>query len=133
MPRPRFTLRSLIITVAIVGVTFGAWQFVRRCRRLADEYAGTASFLAGLEEGATRNSLMTHEEWQVACRDVEQRNRDSANRGGRVLFYGTPQHPSTARREAKRSARLRANYERAARYPWLPLQLDSPQAKNVGY
>ena len=103
----RLTTRRLMVLVAVVALitgTFVTWQRQRRYRELAVEYA------------RRERSGRALRKWIAADR-VPARGARSVG----ILIDGIPIDV-----KLERTARLRAEYERAARYPWLPVPPDPP-------
>jgi hypothetical protein len=98
MKLPRFTVRRLMVAVAIVGLTLG-FEVIRRRRVAFLEIArlndNTASVL--------RSELSESDE------------------------PGPHGDPITMRRLADYCDAMRKKYELAARYPWLPVEPDPPE------
>jgi hypothetical protein len=97
-PRFRFTVRGMMLAVAVAGMACGG-EVVRRRR---------AAFLAQAEvHRALADYLSVSEHY--------------------VLRPGDTHLSLTGRRRAEVEARLAAKYERAARHPWLPVAPDPPE------
>jgi hypothetical protein len=111
MPRARFTVRGLMIAVAVAGALLGAAVEALRLRRRSAEYAA----LAG----------------RHAANERTFRAIAAAGPGGALLLIahgpGTRSRRTTPGAEADHEAALRLKYERAARYPWLPVAPDPPE------
>jgi ribosomal protein L17 len=112
---PRFTMRRLMVAVAIVGIVLSIESMRRRsseCRLIADESVDTA------------NALVGH------CREVN-RMIEWARSEGTADYKKWAQELETdnnATRKLEQFYRdLAAKYERAARYPWLPVAPDPPE------
>jgi len=112
-PRGRFTVRSLMVAVAVVAILFAASVELPRLWNLRQVYLGFAEKYGYWE---TRLN---------AALDLRQE----------ITYYSTslPRGPvpSSARvaklkAEASYFARLRAKYELAARRPWVPVAPDLP-------
>jgi hypothetical protein len=105
LPRPQFTVRVMMVAVAIVAAGIGLYIEAGRLRRLSREYATLAArFAAG--EAAARRSLGLYERRfgrpaplaQVALSEVSiayyeaqaRRYRDAASRPWRALPPGPP-------------------------------------------
>jgi hypothetical protein len=99
MRLPRLRLRTLLMAVAVAGTALGGWRMWRR-----REYC-----LA----------------W-IRSYDFWEKHPEPPSRLG-PYFDGPPTAAQRAewqawtRAYAERGARMRPAYERAARYPWLPL------------
>ncbi len=110
MPRFRFTVRSMMVGVAIVGAALGLASMKSR----SDEFARKAHHFA----------------------DREARMRELME----FLAKPEPgSHPTSIRNIRKicdyiltgieHDKRMRRKYERAARYPWLTVAPDPPEPK----
>src|SRR4051812_8359590 len=97
LSRPRFTVRSLIVLVAVAAITSGVLVYVERMKRLSQQY---------------RERALNHY-WQEMTIGTGQKS----GYNGKVL---SPD-PSGL---VSYHAQLREKYERAARYPWLPVEPD---------
>jgi hypothetical protein len=109
MPRFRFTVRRMMVVVAIVAVIFAVGGMVRRSMRL--------------RERAEFHERMGREEAE-ATRAVEDLARGADD----------PQYAAEVRAVAAASARLGgwhtrmgAKYRKLARHPWLPVEPDPPE------
>ena len=159
MPRPRFTLRWLMVAVAVVAIA----AFIESRRReriatakatiLAVEYRERARDAGSYEyimAAAVRASEANEAEIENVIAEYEreligfQASRKAANwkwRGDdekdrmirdqlRLFRDSKAKNASSAiRYRMKRDyyAATRAKYERAARYPWLPVAPDPPE------
>jgi hypothetical protein len=141
MPRARFTVRALMIAVAVAALVILA----ERWRRLAAEYSAAASRFAAAEASesdrldglrsvleATRTDLdrsrAQHEQTDPVGL-YEKRVREAA-----ITHYESKEKDlmsELAKSVALRSRYIetRRRYERAARYPWLPVAPDPPEPK----
>jgi hypothetical protein len=111
LPRLRFTLRTLIALVAVVAATLGGFLEYRRLMRKAAEYRARAADHAGIEQ-----TLRTIIEKSGPNSPVDI----SPGNGLRSKRF-------TAQAVADHEAALRLKYERAAGYPWLPVEPDPPE------
>src|SRR5262249_5675012 len=133
MRLPRFRLRTLMIVVAVAAVATGAEGMRRRhtaFRSIAQLHARhgvlhrevAATFQAGVET-----------DQEIASFFREAVERESGNKLHREIRDRTEKLVATEKINAERyaklaayHARLRAKYERAARYPFLPVPPDPP-------
>jgi hypothetical protein len=109
MPRFRFTVRRMMVAVAIVGFLLGAaamWRIAASRGASAAYHAREAEF--------SRRSLKDYRDGRVTLRGTLT-DREAA-RIARRLERIAPYHDVLARK-----------YERAARYPWLPVEPDPPE------
>jgi hypothetical protein len=114
-PRVRFTVRRLMIAVAVAACLMAAWVGVARLRRLSSDYRVRTEQHAGIEETLRRI---------VAS--------DGANAPVDVSpGPGLPSRRFTAGAVAEHEAALRRKYERASRYPWLPVEPDPPGREGI--
>jgi hypothetical protein len=102
MSRPRFTLRRLMVVVASFAVIFGSVPMCVRSleySRMAEDQARIEGWYGGpaIESQPLANK-QPRDEWASTCRDI-----------------------------AAKSRVLRLKYERAALYPWLPVEPDPPK------
>ncbi len=110
-PRVRFTVRRMMVAVAIAAILLGLYGWVVRLRRMSVE------FLAEARRHA----------------DMEKMLRTISGVSGRDSLVeispgpGVPWKRNTAGAEADQEAALKLKYEHAARYPWLPVAPDPPE------
>ena len=125
----RLTIKRAMLLVAFVAFVLGSWLQVREWHRLREDYLVEAWTNGMLEKTARKSVNRTHEEWLAACREVDRRNREGEVDvfGGRRVFLGQPNPPEMEQRRADYYAKLRLKYERAARFPWLPVEPDAPE------
>jgi hypothetical protein len=100
LPRMRFTVRRLMIAVAVVGLVYGAFTMWMRSQRFSEKAANHARievWYQALVEGLSP-SLTPTEEKIRSCREIAARSRS-----------------------------LRQKYELAARCPWLSVEPDPPE------
>ena len=110
LARVRFTVRRLMIVVAVAAGLTAAWVGLARLRLLSSDYRAWAEQHAGIEE--------------VLRRIVSS---DGANTPVDVSpGPGLRSRRFTAWAVAEHEAALRRKYERAVRYPWLPVEPDPP-------
>jgi hypothetical protein len=107
IPRLRFTVRRLMLAVAVVAALLGCadlWRRREHYRRLAETHA--------LSEMVLRvDSVMA---------------RGDPTGGPGVRLLDLSDSLEEAAKWADYHAGLRRKYERAARYPWLPVAPDPP-------
>jgi len=131
VPRVRFTVRRLMIAVAIVALILGAELTRRRSaqfRLLARSYASAAEFDGLILEGGTTTFRL--EDGQIREVHGSSSIRIPTDEGGLVesAIDPTPGYDEDRlRRRAEYHDFLRRKYDRAARYPWLPVAPDPPE------
>ncbi len=98
LPRVRFTVRRMMVAVAVVGTAFGSsvvlWRRAERFRRLAADHG---MFRVRVNDGPECSM------WFKVDGDTTSPVRDEWRRA------------------------LAEKYDRAARYPWLPVAPDPPE------
>jgi hypothetical protein len=119
----RFSVRGLMVAVAVVALLMGGLLEYARLKRLGREYAGRAIGARRAMEPARRSLGWSHERWLAECRRFDQIEQAS---GGWYKF-GRPPSPERAKRLVAYWQPVVAKYERAARYPWLPVEPDPPR------
>jgi hypothetical protein len=147
LPRVRFTVRRMLVALGVAASAMGAARLhgdaVRfraraalharlqvRCAALADEYEAIYLRTADgyvlrdaprvrvpIRSGAEGEPLQTSASW------------DDPAWAGADARTKAPHDAAGWRREASRHADLKAKYERAARYPWLPVPADPPEPR----
>ncbi len=133
LPRPRFTVRRMMIAVAVVALLVGSEMTRRRWayfRAIAHSYAGAEEFDRFLLGGGT--AIVRMEDGQVSEIHGPLSFRSGAEGGGSIEVTGDPSpgyDAESLRRRADYHAQLRRKYERAARYPWLAVVPDPPKPR----
>lgn len=122
MRMPRFRIRTLMIAVAVVAVltacAAGAW----RLNRLSRYYRSQAAILSHAEKRATEGLKDQEEELASIAK------RDPLARAKLKDFEDVARHCAGQYAAlAEHAAALKLKYERAARYPWLPVEPDPPE------
>jgi hypothetical protein len=122
---PRFHLRTLLIVMAITGLAFGGEVMRRRRVRW---FSQAASRYYSREQNL-RESLDVAESRLCAFRD-----RYSAAKGEgqdasklRRLVIVAEGIIATLRKKLAHDVMMRSKYERAACYPWFPVEPDLPE------
>jgi hypothetical protein len=126
--RVRFSVRRLMVAVAVVAVSMGGWKEYQRGMRSRKIYELRVLLFEVQEDLARSDGNRTHAQWEADCREVERLNRHVRDNLGNVtdtvLF--PPDPPEVARKKVVHYARLKAKYARAARFPWWPVTPDPP-------
>jgi hypothetical protein len=123
IPRVRFTIRLLMIVVAVVGV----FLTVARLVYLWRHYESLAAMHASKEVTYVRQT-QGYERKRDWC--AQQATIQSPSVRGSTWERLATSNGATAhdlRRLAAYESRLKSKYERAARHPWLPVTLDLPE------
>jgi hypothetical protein len=108
LPRVRFTIRGMMVAVAVAAGLMAGSIGLARLRLLSSDYRARAEQHAGIEE--TLRHIIASDESDTPV-DI------SPGAGLRSRRF-------TARAVADYEAALRRKYERAARYPWLRVEPD---------
>ncbi len=112
VPRVRFTVRRMMVVVAVVALAFGIF----RLWALRELYLEKAANHAGFRAYMLRSpESIAH--WE---------DRWTDQRIGKPARYPWPGGPPFVPAMAKYHDAMRIKYERAARYPWLPIEPDPP-------
>ena len=115
VPHVRFTMRRMMVAVAIAGVVLGA-------RRKSVALQQRAAVHATQEQ-----------EWLATASIHQQWARRSLNLTGMLRCLRQAESDRSfveyCRRRADYSARLRRKYERLSWRPWLPIEPDPPVPK----
>ena len=119
MPVPRFRLRTLMIAVAVAGMMLGVGLEVDRLWGVSAARSRSAVFCR-LSGAMARHHARSYDKLAKEWR-TEHRTREAIA----VL----ERKAASLRRDAAYWALKRSNYERAARYPWLPVPPDPPMPK----
>jgi hypothetical protein len=124
----RLTVRGLMAAVAVVALLIGGSLEYARLKTLGREYAGRAINARRSMEPARRSLGWSHERWMAECRRFDQIEQAS---GGWYKFPRPPS-PEWAKTLVAYWEPVVAKYERAARYPWLPVEPDPPRPERSG-
>ena len=140
VPRVRFTMRWLLIAVAVVAIALGAEARRRRASSLAQRYATKGSLcfvLAAVNERVAFNdpehfasaaSLLNRTIQQIEAKTIEV--EPALASAIRRLVPVQPIDPSEIAWHRRLSVHYKAlyeKYERAWQYPFLPLAPDPPE------
>ncbi len=142
LPRVRFTVRWMMVATAIVGIFLGlvraieSWEWSIR----SGKYASTAEFHREMKQLATEG-ILGEEKNAAWCKERSRKMRLEGNRTGLRAEYEAiardcDKYASAAiedaaswRRKASHYAAMALKYEKAARYPWLPVAPDLPEPR----
>jgi hypothetical protein len=139
LPRLQFTVRRIMIVVAIVAVALGANDLRRRkvrydALRSTHEWRGRSSMsLAELHASTAAANEREVERLRAAVRSGHDTPRPEAEAAAQITsnIEGAAAIERAAERQFRARARfhelLRKKYERAARYPWLVVEPDPPE------
>jgi hypothetical protein len=125
IPRVRFTIRLLMITVAVVGVFLTAARLAFFWRH----YQALAAMHASKEVNYIRQAQQYERKQEWCARQATIANEKSDSVRGSTWERGATSSGATAhdlRQLAAHESRLRNKYERAAAHPWLPVEADPP-------
>jgi hypothetical protein len=112
----------MMVVVGGLGLLLGgAFEFVR-LRRLSEVYRGRVINARRALGYARLSAGWSQERWLAECRDIDRMNRQ-----WRPFQVGRPFSPEVARRHLAYWEPIRAKYEHAALYPWLPVEPDPPR------
>jgi hypothetical protein len=114
-----------MIAVAIIGLVLGGSLEFVRLKRLSRDYAGRAINARRALAYARMSAGWSHERWLAECRRIEELERKWTT--GHPMSMGRPFQPSVARAYIAYWEPILSKYERAAAYPWLPLEPDPPR------
>jgi hypothetical protein len=126
IPRVRFTIRLLMIVVAVVSVFLTAARTVYLWRH----YQALAAMHASKEVNYIREVQQAERKQEWVARVARSDNLQSATvRGSTWDRFATAAGAAAhdLRRLAADESRLKCKYERAARHPWLPVEPDPPE------
>jgi hypothetical protein len=138
LPRPRLSLRTLLIAVAVAGLALGGWTMWQR-----REYCLERARAYELEEDAHIRTARLQEgstSWSRQCAVNDRRALDllddgSRRRDGPKLMRAIADHEESirgmeslaaeGRAKAGCAARMARRYRHVARHPWLPMPRES--------
>lgn len=115
-PRPRISLRTMMIAVAALGLLLG----VEALRRRSDGFRRRALWHAMLEDRSTWDYVM------VSSKVAPAREPDAPGRPPGGEEKERTEQAERSLRSAAHHGALRVKYERAANAPWLPVGPDPP-------
>lgn len=136
-PRPRLRLRTLLIVVVISGTALGGWTMWRRHRQCLERVAQLS-----LERSEAEKSLHD-DEWVLESfrlmdvdlkKSVEESAESDPESASRVtqarekahrLSSGVEQETGHLRKRLDQLDRRIQSYRHVARYPWLPLPMET--------
>jgi hypothetical protein len=121
LPRVRFTLRRLMVAVAVVAVVLGARAQLARWAERRRHYEIMAD--AYSDNPFRQWADLTREQWLARCRQIDEENTHPRPLGLTLVY---PPEPAAARGAADRHDRLRKEYEWAYAHPWCPVETDPP-------
>ena len=125
IPRVRFTIRLLMIVVAVVGVFLTVARLVyfwRHYEVIAAMHASKEATYVRQAQGYERRH-----DWCAQQATIANLQSESIRWGRLASSSGATAH--YLRQLAADESRLKRTYERAARYPWLPVEPDPPESK----
>ena len=128
LPRVRFTVRRMMVVVAVVAIGLGVHGQLARWRQLARDYEIAAARLKVTVARWRAMGNRSQEQWAAHCRAVDERNR----RGPPSYGWAEPYEPepAAARRWADYLDLRRKKLRRAAKQPWWPLEPVPPPPKS---
>jgi hypothetical protein len=139
LPRLQFTVRRMMIVVAIAAVALGANELRRRkdrydSLRSTHEWRGRSSISSAEFHASTAAANEREvERLRAAVRSRNHASRPEAEAVAQITsnIEGAAAIERAAERQFRARARfhelLRKKYERAARYPWLVVEPDPPE------
>jgi hypothetical protein len=139
MPLPRIRIRTMMVAVGVVAIVIAGVIEARRLYRFS-KYCEAIAVRADDAETTARHNAQhwarDGEYWSGRVRDAELKLKKYSNRPVLVdvfskdLVYleklqaNDAGYVAKSTRIAEHFARLKRKYERAARYPWLPVEPD---------
>ncbi len=109
LPRVRFTVRRLMVAVAVFAISFGAMTWVARMRALSATYRQRAANFSWLTARIGSIVMMPDGRWVNRYEDENDRLRDAW------------------------ALCLAAKYLRLSYYPWLPVEPDPPPPEPLAH
>jgi hypothetical protein len=127
IPCVRFTVRRMMIVVAVAAMLLGLRAKFARRHELARYYEIRALRLDRCAASLKTYADMSEERWIAHRGAVDETN----HKGGFLCGWYLPPGPEPAltRRFADYNHLLAMKYHRAARQPWWPVETDSPPPK----
>ena len=121
----RMTTRRWMLAVAVVGLVLGVSLEFVRLKRLSRHYAGRAINARRALGYARISTGWSHERWLTECRRIEAEERKWII--GTPMSIRRPLRPDVASAYIAYWEPILTKYERAAAFPWLPLESDPPR------
>ena len=109
-PRVRFTVRRMMVAVAVVAVAFGLLAMARRMAIRRSNYLGSVAIYLHLENSCSEQAVST---------DATAKEKEKEGNVEAAGFWSVRSARHSRRALYFRS--LLVKYERAARYPRLPV------------
>jgi hypothetical protein len=132
MRPPRLSIRTLMAAVAGVALLIGGSLEIARLKRLSEGYTLRVMYARRLSAMPKATASWTHERWLAECRRIAEKEKKEREAGSRWTYArGYP--PERARKLVAYWVPMIEKYERAARYPWLPVEPDPPMPEGKGY
>jgi hypothetical protein len=126
LPRPRFTMRAMMIAVAIIGIVMGAEVMRRRSkafRERADFHEGRRISVLSMENDCKSWEVKLREEFATMVWFLDETTRPM-ELGERIKDLRQDQEE--LRRMAAWQSRMASKYNHAAAHPWLTVEADPP-------
>jgi hypothetical protein len=129
MPRVRFTVRRLIVAIAVIAILLAVGPQIRRTIHLSRLSAGFARRAAMHDE---YESIWREDERKWREREEDDRQlADQSDLRSVADFWREQAERSAVRAEKRKAladyhARMKAKYNAAARRPWLDVEPDPP-------
>jgi hypothetical protein len=139
LPRIRFTVRRIMIVVAIAAVALGAndlrrrWYRFRALRSIHEWNGRACSTMAERHASTAANNEREAERLRAALKSGHYGVRSETELVAQIASNTEAQAAIERAAERKNRARalfhdaLRLKYERASRYPWISVGPDPPQ------
>jgi hypothetical protein len=121
--RVRFTVRRMMVAVAVVAVGLGIRAQLARRHKWSRFYEIKAARLERSVTAYRGYAAISHEQWLADCRDVGEVNRKGGETWGPRRYMP---EPAFARRMAVHWGMIAQKYHRAATEPWWPVEPDPP-------
>ena len=128
----RFTLRSLMVAIAVIAITIAGSLWGLRMRRLSKDYARVAQVHKQSEtfyrqmEASSRDMAEERDEIRRLRNDPATPFFDDLHEREKNLSAGMWNLVAKYASTANHHAALKRKYERASRYPWLNVDPDPP-------
>ena len=139
MPRFRFTVRRMMVAVAIAGIALCVGIWTAKCYRLYRHYLQLASSHAA-ELVSTRSEIISRDKYfelawkqmQAQIDSIEARSKAPVSYKVPRDTYKDPDLPFLREKEAHH-AMLAERYRRAAWMPWQPVPEEPPEPSAPDY
>ena len=126
MRPPRFSVRRVMVVVAVVALGLGICREGTRLMRLRHEYALREATHSAMSMRAAALAEVSQEAWRADVLRLAQMFRGIEGDGIAAALTLAPAPPAIQAKLARYHQELNVKYLRAQRRPWIPVEPDPP-------